>query len=110
MAPALPAELYTAAQVRELDRLAIEELGIPSLTLMERAGAAALDALVGRYPDAGNIVVVCGGGNNAGDGYVLARLARQAGLEVRVVALVKPERLKGDAAASAQEYRASREC
>ena len=101
---ALPAELYTAAQVRELDRLAIEELGIPSLTLMERAGAAALDALIGRYPDTGNIVVVCGGGNNAGDGYVLARLARQAGLEVRVVALVKPERLRGDAAASAQQY------
>lgn len=101
---ALPVELYTAAQVRELDRLAIEERGIPSLTLMERAGADALDALTGRYPGAGNLVVVCGGGNNAGDGYVLARLARQAGLEVRVIALVEPGRLKGDAAASAQKY------
>lgn len=104
MAPALPAELYTAAQVRELDRLAIEQQGIPSLTLMERAGADALDALTGRYPGAGNLVVLCGGGNNAGDGYVLARLARQAGLEVRVIALVEPGRLKGDAAASAQKY------
>lgn len=104
MAPALPAELYTAAQVRELDRLAIEQQGIPSLTLMERAGADALDALTGRYPGAGNLIVLCGGGNNAGDGYVLARLARQAGLEVRVVALVDPGRLKGDAAASAQKY------
>ncbi len=104
MAPALPAELYTAAQVRELDRLAIERQGIPSLTLMERAGADALDALTGRYPGAGNLVVLCGGGNNAGDGYVLARLARQAGLEVRVIALVEPGRLKGDAAASAQKY------
>ena len=100
----LPVELYTAAQVRELDRLAIEEQGIPSLTLMERAGADALDALTGRYPGAGNLVVLCGGGNNAGDGYVLARLARQAGLEVRVIALVEPGRLKGDAAASAQKY------
>ena len=100
----LPAELYTAAQVRELDRLAIERQGIPSLTLMERAGADALDALTGRYPGAGNLVVLCGGGNNAGDGYVLARLARQAGLEVRVIALVEPGRLKGDAAASAQKY------
>ncbi len=100
----MPVELYTAAQVRELDRLAIEERGIPSLTLMERAGADALDALTGRYPGAGNLVVVCGGGNNAGDGYVLARLARQAGLEVRVIALVEPGRLKGDAAASAQKY------
>ena len=100
----LPAELYTAAQVRELDRLAIERQGIPSLTLMERAGADALDALTGRYPGAGNLVVLCGGGNNAGDGYVLARLARQSGLEVRVIALVEPDRLKGDAAASAQKY------
>lgn len=100
----LPVELYTAAQVRELDRLAIEEQGIPSLTLMERAGADALDALTGRYPGAMNLVVLCGGGNNAGDGYVLARLARQAGLEVRVIALVEPGRLKGDAAASAQKY------
>lgn len=100
----MPVELYTAAQVRELDRLAIEEQGIPSLTLMERAGADALDALTGRYPGAGNLVVLCGGGNNAGDGYVLARLARQAGLEVRVIALVEPGRLKGDAAASAQKY------
>ena len=96
--------MYTAAQVRELDRLAIEQQGIPSLTLMERAGADALDALTGRYPGAGNLVVLCGGGNNAGDGYVLARLARQAGLEVRVIALVEPDRLKGDAAASAQKY------
>ena len=100
----MPVELYTAAQIRELDRLAIEEQGIPSLTLMERAGADALDALTGRYPGAGNLVVLCGGGNNAGDGYVLARLARQAGLEVRVIALVEPGRLKGDAAASAQKY------
>ena len=104
MAPVLPAELYTAAQVRELDRLAIEQQGIPSLTLMERAGADALDALTARYPGAGNLVVLCGGGNNAGDGYVLARLARQAGLEVRLIALVEPGRLKGDAAASAQKY------
>lgn len=104
MMPVLPAELYTAAQVRELDRLALERQGIPSLTLVERAGAAALAALTGRYPGAGNLVVLCGGGNNAGDGYALARLARQAGLEVRVTALVEPGRLKGDAAAGAQKY------
>ncbi len=104
MTSALPTELYTAAQVRELDRLAIEQQGIPSLTLMERAGADSLDALTGRCPGAGKLVVLCGSGNNAGDGYVLARLARQAGLEVRVIALVEPGRLKGDAAASAQKY------
>ncbi len=100
----LPAELYTAAQVRELDRIAIEERGIPSITLMERAGESAFKVLTSRYPGAKNLVVVCGGGNNAGDGYVLARLAKQAGLDVRVVALVEPDRLKGDAAASAHKY------
>ena len=101
---ALPVELYTAGQVRELDRIAIEERGIPSITLMERAGGSALDVLTTRYPDASNLVVICGGGNNAGDGYVLARLAQQAGLNVRVIALVEPGQLKGDAAISAQKY------
>ena len=100
----LPAELYTAAQVRELDRIAIEERGIPSISLMERAGASAFDVITRRYPDAKNLVVVCGGGNNAGDGYVLARLAKQAGLDVSVTALVSPGRLKGDAAACAQKF------
>ena len=103
-APDLPVELYTATQVRELDRVAIEERGIPSLTLMERAGADAFDVVRKRYPDAKHLLVVCGGGNNAGDGYVLARLARQAGLEVRVSALVDPAQLKGDAATCARNY------
>ena len=96
--------MYTAAQVRELDRIAIEERGIPAITLMERAGARAFDVLADRYPEAKNLVVVCGGGNNAGDGYVLARLAKQAGFNVRVHALVEPGQLKGDAAVSAQKY------
>ena len=101
---ALPVELYTAGQVRELDRIAIEERGIPSITLMERAGDSAFGIITRRYPGAKNLVVVCGGGNNAGDGYVVARLAKQAGLEVRVIALVEPEQLRSDAAASAQKY------
>ena len=104
MVSALPTELFTAAQVRELDRLAIEELGVASLALMERAGAAALDVLRDRYPEAKKPAVLCGGGNNAGDGYVLARLARQAGLDVRVVALAPPQQLSGDAATCAQQY------
>ena len=102
--PALPAELYTAAQVRELDRIAIEERGIPSITLMERAGESAFNVLTSRYSGAKTLVVVCGGGNNAGDGYVLARLAKQAGLDVSVTALVQPGRLRGDASACAQKY------
>ncbi len=93
----LPVELYRAAQVRELDRIAIEERGIPGHTLMSRAGAAAFNLLRQQWPDARRIVVVCGGGNNAGDGYVVARLARQTGLDVRVLTLANPDDLRGDA-------------
>ena len=100
----LPVDLYTAEQVRELDRVAIEDRGIPSITLMERAGAGAIDVLAARYPDAKNLIVVCGGGNNAGDGYVLARLAKENGLGVRVIALVEPGKLKGDAAVCAKKF------
>ena len=93
----LPVELYRAAQVRELDRIAIEERGIPGYALMSRAGEAAFGLLRQRWPNARRIAVVCGGGNNAGDGYVVARLARQAGLEVRVLTLANPDALRGDA-------------
>jgi len=72
----LPVELYRAAQVRELDRIAIEERGIPGYTLMNRAGEAAFHLLRQRWPKAWRIEIVCGGGNNGGDGYVVARLAR----------------------------------
>lgn len=93
----LPVELYRAAQVRELDRIAIEERGIPGYTLMSRAGEAAFKLLRQCWPGAHRIVVVCGGGNNGGDGYVVARLARQAGLEARVLTLADPANLRGDA-------------
>ncbi|MFO1420339.1 MAG: NAD(P)H-hydrate epimerase [Candidatus Competibacteraceae bacterium] len=93
----LPFELYRAAQVRELDRIAIEERGIPGYTLMNRAGEAAFELLRQRWPDASRIAVVCGGGNNAGDGYVVARLARRTGLDVRVLTLSNPDELRGDA-------------
>ncbi len=89
--------LYTAAQVRELDRLAIEEHGIPGLTLMQRAGRVAFTRLQQRWPDARRVCVLCGLGNNAGDGYILARLAHEAGLEVEVVQLGEAGKLKGDA-------------
>lgn len=80
----LPHSLYRAEQVRELDRIAIETLGIPGLTLMQRAGAAAFAALRRRWPRARYIGVLCGTGNNGGDGFVLARLAKLAGLQVSV--------------------------
>ena len=93
---ALPFELYRAAQVRELDRIAIQERGIPGYTLMNRAGEAAFNLLRNRWPEARRIAVVCGSGNNAGDGYVVARLAQRAGLEVEVLTLADPDRLQGD--------------
>ena len=93
----LPEQIYAAAQVRELDRLTIGRLGIASYELMTRAGEAALHCLRREWPDARRILVVCGFGNNAGDGYVLARLAQQAGLQVSVAALCEPSKLTGDA-------------
>ncbi len=99
--------LYSVAQVRALDAYAIAELGIPGYTLMRRAGEAALRALRTRWPTAGRIAVVCGGGNNGGDGYVVARYARAAGLEVSLLAVTDPAQLRGDALRAADEYRAS---
>jgi hydroxyethylthiazole kinase-like uncharacterized protein yjeF len=82
-----PRLLYTAAQVRELDRIAIEDHGVDGYVLMCRAGAAAFNLLRARWPHARVIKVFCGSGNNGGDGYVLARLAVQAGLDSEVVAV-----------------------
>jgi len=79
----LPHALYRAEQVRELDRTAIEEHGIPGAELMERAGRAAYRLLRQRWPDARVVTVVCGAGNNGGDGYVVARYAQTEGLDVR---------------------------
>lgn len=94
---ALPVSLYSTAQVRALDTYAIETLGIAGYTLMERAGEAALRCLRTRWPVAQHVTIVCGPGNNGGDGYVLARLARAAGLTVTVLAASPPDGLKGDA-------------
>jgi len=101
----LPHALYRAAQVRELDRIAIEEFGIPGRTLMERAGNAAFELLRERWPDARDITLLCGIGNNGGDAYVLARLALEQGYMVHLLQLGDPGRLKGDALASAEAYR-----
>ncbi len=102
----LPVEIYSVATVREIDRTAIEDEGIPGYTLMTRAGAAAVRAARERFPDASRWQVVCGAGNNAGDGYVVARLAAQEGFVVSVVALVDPESLTGDAATAYRDFAA----
>lgn len=101
---ALPHALYRAAQVRELDRLAIEAHSIPGYELMQRAGRAALEVLRRCWPRARRLTVLCGAGNNGGDGYVVARLARAEGLAVRVLTLADPAALQGDAAIAWQDW------
>src|SRR5215470_13390975 len=100
---ALPIALYSTSQVRALDAHAINELGIPGYTLMKRAGEAALRYLRSRWPMAHRIVIVCGSGNNGGDGYVLARFAQAAGLTVTALAAADPEHLRGDARQAYQD-------
>ena len=99
-----PVDIYSVAAVREIDRRAIEDQGIPGYTLMKRAGAAAVSEARSQFPDARRWQVVCGAGNNAGDGYVVARLAAHEGIAVTVAALVDPGLLKGDAATACQDF------
>jgi len=103
----LPEALYTAAQVRELDRVVIEERKIPGAKLMQRAGEAAFDLLRTRWPRARRIVVVCGPGNNGGDGYVAARLACEAGLAVLALSLGAAEKMQGDAGTARKQCKSA---
>lgn len=96
--------LYLAEDVRALDAAAIAG-GVSGYELMGRAAAASLRELRARWPVARDLLVICGGGNNGGDGYLLARLARLAGLSPRVLAVVDPARLVGDAAKAAADCR-----
>ncbi|MFU8787564.1 MAG: NAD(P)H-hydrate dehydratase [Methylobacter sp.] len=101
----LPIKLYRAAQVRELDRIAIEEYGIPGFELMRQAGAEVFRHLTKQWPEVRSVAVFCGSGNNAGDGYIIADLALSAGLSVRVYTLSDPELLTGDALMAYQYYK-----
>ncbi|MEN8106404.1 MAG: NAD(P)H-hydrate dehydratase [Pseudomonadota bacterium] len=89
--------LYTAAQVRELDRCAIEQAGIPGYSLMSRAGKTVREWLRNCWPQAHSLLVLCGTGNNGGDGYVIARLALEAGDAVQLMQLGDAESITGDA-------------
>ncbi|WP_414501821.1 NAD(P)H-hydrate dehydratase [Zymobacter sp. IVIA_5232.4 C2] len=92
----LSRRLYTAEQGRALDAIACRMEG--AFGLMHRAGSRAFDVVRQRWAHARRLVIVCGGGNNAGDGYVVAAFARRAGLSAQVWALVPPAELKGEAA------------
>ena len=99
--------IYTPANVREMDRVAIEDQGIEGYTLMCRAGAAAFADIRERFPRARRWLIACGAGNNAGDGYVIARLALEAELDVTTVALTAAQKLHGDAQRAWQEFNAA---
>ena len=102
----LPVGIYSAAQVRAMDRHAIEACGIPAYELMKRAGEAAFACLRRAWPDAPAATIVCGSGNNAGDGYVLAARAREAGIAVTVMSLAEPSGLRDAAAAAFADFQA----
>jgi len=97
--------LYTAAQVQRLDKCAIKDHGIPGINLMELAGSRVFEQAVLKFPESRNWLIFCGGGNNGGDGYIVARLAGKAGLNVVVCALKSMDSLSGDAAEAALRWR-----
>ncbi|MGI9273578.1 MAG: NAD(P)H-hydrate dehydratase [Endozoicomonas sp.] len=96
----LPIDLYTAEQVRQLDSIAINEFRIDGFELMNRAAQAAFRNILLRWPnlaEGGGLQVLCGAGNNGGDGYLVAMLAAKQKIPASVVALKEPEALSGDA-------------
>jgi hydroxyethylthiazole kinase-like uncharacterized protein yjeF len=92
-------KIVSAAEMREIDRCTSERFGVPSITLMENAGSAVARFIHSDYPHAGRVSLVCGKGNNGGDGFVVARKLVEMGRAVRVLVLADPADLRGDAAA-----------
>lgn len=99
----LPAKLYLARQTRELDRIAIESNEVLGIDLMSKAGLAVFELIQTHYSSY-DLVVFCGAGNNAGDGYVIAKLAIESKIKVDVYYLSNPEELKGDALTAYQDF------
>lgn len=97
-----PIYLYSTAQLRDLEAYSIEHAIQSAWEMMNSAAAAAFLHLRRKWPDARRLLIFCGGGNNAGDGYLLARIAKQAGLEVQVCYVRDPETLIHDARRAAQ--------
>jgi ADP-dependent NAD(P)H-hydrate dehydratase / NAD(P)H-hydrate epimerase len=91
-------KIVSAAEMREIDRVTSGRFGVPSLTLMENAGGAVARFVVSTYPLAERVGVVCGKGNNGGDGFVVARKLLEAGRAVRLLLLCDQAELRGDAA------------
>jgi len=97
--PYAAGDALTCQQIRELDILAIEHVGIPGIVLMENAGRHTAELIYGTLvnPAASRVLVLCGPGNNGGDGFVVARHLHNAGVGVEVALAAAPERSQGDA-------------
>ena len=105
--PLLAWALASADEMRALDRHAIETLGVPGELLMESAGRAVAEAVLGLLAPGASVLVVCGRGNNGGDGLVAARHLHALGVPVRVALLGSASSLRGDAAANLRRARAA---
>ena len=93
-----PLRGLTRAQVRDLDRRAIEDYGLPGIVLMENAGRGAAEIVARLWPNSGIVAIACGRGNNGGDGFVIARYLDLLGRPVRVLLAAEPASITGDAA------------
>jgi hydroxyethylthiazole kinase-like uncharacterized protein yjeF len=96
--PTTAMKIVTAEEMRAIDHATSERFGVPSLTLMENAGAAVADYVLSHHAAVRRVVVFCGKGNNGGDGFVAARRLHQQGKKVQVILLANPAELCGDAA------------
>jgi hydroxyethylthiazole kinase-like uncharacterized protein yjeF len=102
-------KILTAPQMQRIDRITTEHYGVPSLTLMENAGRGVVEFLLDRCAplETHRIVILCGRGNNGGDGFVVARLLREKGLKPRVLLFANPQAVRGDAAVNLERLAAS---
>ena len=100
----LALKLYTAEQVKNGEVIAAQMAGVSIYSLMQRAGMAVYEQFLHLYPRAKNVLVVCGKGNNGGDGYVFASLAKQAQLNVKVFQLGDTSSLTGDARCAYEDW------
>src|SRR5690242_16582046 len=98
-------KILSAAEMRETDRVASEEFGVPSYRLMQNAGAAVAQFVLANYPNVKAVGVICGKGNNGGDGFIAASELRRARRRVSVLLLGNPKELKGDAARACRALR-----
>ena len=87
-------------EIRHIDLIAIHDYGVPGIALMENAGAGAARTALARFDDAKQALIICGKGNNGGDGFVVARHLSYEGIDVQIALLCEPQEVRGDAGAN----------